>query len=47
MHDLQAEGRTALAVRVWRTLLGVAWLIWLADLATKIWAVEYLANRGQ
>ena len=46
MHDLQAEGRTALAVRVWRTLLGVAWIIWLADLATKIWAVEYLANRG-
>jgi len=46
VHDLQAEGRTALAVRVWRTLLGVAWIIWLADLATKIWAVEYLANRG-
>jgi lipoprotein signal peptidase len=46
VHALQAEGRTALAVRVWRTLLGVAWLIWLADLATKIWAVEYLANRG-
>ena len=46
MHDLQAEGRTALAVRVWRTLLGVALLIWLADLATKIWAVDYLSNRG-
>jgi signal peptidase II len=46
VHDLQAEGRTALAVRVWRTLLGVAWIIWLLDLATKIWAVEYLANRG-
>lgn len=45
MHDLQAEGRTALAVRVWRTLLGVALLIWLADLATKIWAVNYLSNR--
>ena len=46
MHALQAEGRTALAVRVWRTLLGVAWLIWLADFATKIWAVEYLSHRG-
>ncbi len=46
MHALQAEGRTALAVRVWRTLLGVAWLIWLADLATKIWAVNYLSHRG-
>jgi signal peptidase II len=46
VHALQAEGRTALAVRVWRTLLGVAWLIWLADLATKIWAVNYLSHRG-
>ena len=46
MHDLQAEGRTALTVRVWRTLLGVAWLIWLSDLATKIWAVSALSHRG-
>lgn len=46
MHDLQAEGRTALTVRVWRTLLGVAWLIWLSDLATKIWAVSSLSHRG-
>jgi signal peptidase II len=37
VHALQAEGRTALAVRVWRTLLG---------LATKIWAVNYLSHRG-
>ncbi len=46
MHDLQAERRTALTVRVWRTLLGVAWLIWITDLATKIWAVSSLSHRG-
>ncbi|MBU6313951.1 MAG: signal peptidase II [Actinomycetales bacterium] len=31
---------------MWRTLLGVALLIWLTDLATKIWAVHYLSHRG-
>ena len=29
----------------WRTLLGVAWFIWILDLATKAWAVNQLANR--
>jgi len=29
----------------WRTLLSVAWFIWILDLATKAWAVEQLANR--
>ena len=29
----------------WRTLLSVAWLIWILDLATKAWAVSQLANR--
>ncbi|MEY3856437.1 MAG: hypothetical protein RLZZ193_86 [Actinomycetota bacterium] len=38
---MQAEGRTALKVRRWRTLFGVAW-----DLATKIWAVENLSYRS-
>ena len=46
MHGLQAERRTALIVRVWRILLSVAWFIWIADLATKIWAVNSLSNRG-
>ena len=46
MHALQAERRTALIVRVWRTLLSVAWFIWIADLATKIWAVNSLSYRG-
>ena len=46
MHALQAERRTALIVRVWRTLLSVAWFIWIADLATKIWAVNSLSHRG-
>ena len=42
---MQAEGRTALAVQRWRTLLSVAWFIWILDLATKAWAVNQLANR--
>jgi signal peptidase II len=42
---LQAEGRTALAVQRWRTLLSVAWFIWILDLATKAWAVSQLAHR--
>ncbi len=29
----------------WRTLLSVAWFIWIFDLATKAWAVSQLANR--
>lgn len=29
----------------WRTLLSVAWLIWILDLATKAWAVSQLSNR--
>jgi len=32
-------------VQRWRTLLSVAWLIWILDLATKAWAVSQLANR--
>ena len=46
MHDLQAERRTALTVRIRRTLLGVAWLIWITDVASKIWAVNALSHRG-
>jgi signal peptidase II len=42
---VQAEGRTALTVRSWRTLLSVAWSIWILDLATKAWAVSQLAHR--
>ena len=29
----------------WRTLLSVAWFIWILDLATKAWAVSELAYR--
>ena len=47
MHALQAERRTALKVRLWRTLLGVAWLVWILDIATKLWAVSWLTHRGQ
>ena len=43
---MQAEGRTALKVRRWRTLFGVAWAVWIVDLATKIWAVENLSYRS-
>ena len=43
---MQAEGRTALKVRRWRTLFGVAWAVWTIDLATKIWAVENLSYRS-
>ena len=32
-------------MRRWRTLLSVAWFIWILDLATKAWAVEQLAHR--
>ena len=33
-------------MRSWRTLLSVAWSIWILDLATKAWAVSQLAHRG-
>jgi len=33
-------------VRRWRTLFGVAWAVWIIDLATKIWAVENLSYRS-
>ncbi len=42
---MQAEGRTALTVQRWRTLLSVAWLIWILDLTTKAWAVSQLSHR--
>lgn len=29
----------------WRTLLSVAWFIWILDLATKAWAVNQLEHR--
>ena len=43
---MQAEGRTALTVRTWRTLFSVAWTIWILDLATKIWAVNNLSFKS-
>ncbi len=43
---MQAEGRTALTVRTWRTLFSVAWFVWILDLATKIWAVNTLSDRS-
>ena len=43
---MQAEGRTALTVRTWRTLFSVAWFVWILDLATKIWAVSSLSYRS-
>ena len=43
---MQAEGRTALTVRKWRTLFSVAWFVWILDLATKIWAVNTLSDRS-
>ena len=33
-------------MRTWRTLLSVAWFVWILDLATKIWAVNSLSNRS-
>ncbi|CAB4672386.1 unannotated protein [freshwater metagenome] len=32
-------------MRSWRTLLSVAWSIWILDLATKAWAVSQLSHR--
>jgi len=43
---VQAEGRTALIVRTWRTLFSVAWFVWILDLATKLWAVSTLSHRS-
>ena len=43
---MQAEGRTALTVRTWRTLFSVAWFVWILDLATKMWAVSTLSHRS-
>jgi len=43
---VQAEGRTTLTVRTWRTLFGVAWFVWVLDIATKIWAVNTLSHRS-
>jgi len=43
---VQAEGRTALKVRRWRTLFSVAWAVWVLDLATKIWAVKNLSYKS-
>ena len=33
-------------MRTWRTLFGVAWFVWILDLATKIWAVSALSQRS-
>lgn len=33
-------------MRTWRTLFGVAWFVWILDLATKIWAVNTLSSRS-
>ncbi len=30
----------------WRTLYGVAWFVWVLDLATKLWAVNTLSDRS-
>lgn len=30
----------------WRTLYGVAWFVWVLDLATKLWAVSTLSERS-
>jgi len=47
---LQAEGRTALILRPathkhWRSLYLCAWIVFLLDSVTKVWAVSYLSNR--
>jgi len=33
-------------VQHWRTLYGVAWFVWVLDLATKLWAVSTLSDRS-
>ena len=47
LHALQAERGTALKpmpIRQWRTLYLVAWIIWLCDLGTKVWAQNALSS---
>jgi signal peptidase II len=34
-------------VQYWRTLYGVAWFVWVLDLATKLWAVSTLSDRSK
>ena len=33
-------------MQYWRTLYGVAWFVWVLDLATKLWAVNTLSDRS-
>ena len=33
-------------MRTWRTLFSVAWIVWILDLATKIWAINTLSSRS-
>ena len=33
-------------MQYWRTLYGVAWFVWVLDLATKLWAVGTLSDRS-
>jgi signal peptidase II len=33
-------------VQYWRTLYGVAWFVWVLDLATKLWAISTLSDRA-
>ena len=33
-------------MQYWRTLYGVAWFVWVLDLATKLWAVSTLSDRS-
>ena len=33
-------------MQYWRTLYGVAWFVWVLDLATKLWAISTLSDRA-
>lgn len=33
-------------MRPWRSLYLIAWVVWLIDLGTKVWAVEVLSSRA-
>ena len=33
-------------MQYWRTLYGVAWFVWVLDLATKLWAVSTLSDHS-
>ncbi len=33
-------------MQYWRTLYGVAWFVWVLDLATKLWAISTLSDRS-